>query len=227
MSEARPVPEASGTSHVTLVTGFDAYNGAEVNPSGEIARALDGTTIGGLGVVGRVFPVSAARTPELLRGAIDEVDPEVVLMFGVWPGRAVFSIERVAVNVLDFPYPDNEGAQLVDAPVLEGGPAAYLSTVPVKAVVEAWRAAGIPGAVSETAGTYLCNQSFYAVLDHTSSRDVPVGFVHIPTVPSEASRKDPPQASLPLTTLVEGAKVALEAIAAARRAKNRAAAPTT
>jgi pyroglutamyl-peptidase len=195
------------------VTGFDAYNGARENPSGDIARALDGSEIEGLQVVGRVFPVSAASTPALLRAAIDEVDPAVVLLFGVWPGRPVLAVERIAVNVLDFPYPDNDGARIVDHPVVERGPDAFLSTAPVKAMAEAWRAAGIPGVLSESAGTYLCNQSYYVALEHTASRDVPVAFVHIPTVPAEAARKDPPQPSLPLTTLVEGAKVALAALA--------------
>ena len=198
------------------MTGFEAYNGAEVNPSGEIARSLDGQVIGGMNVVGRVFPVSAGRTPALLRDAVDEADPEVILMIGVWPGRAAFSIERIAVNVVDFAFPDNEGAQIVDGPVIKGGPDAYLTTVPVKAFTDAWRAVGLPGVVSESAGTYLCNQSFYVVLDHTSLRGVPVAFVHIPTVPSEASRKNPPEASLPLATLVEGATVAVEALASSR-----------
>jgi pyroglutamyl-peptidase len=98
--------------------------------------------------------------------------------------------------------------------VLAGGPAAFLSTVPVKAVATAWRSAGLPGEVSNTAGTYLCNQSFYTALNHTFATGTPVAFVHVPTILSEGSRHDPPQVSMSLATLVEGASVALQAIAA-------------
>jgi pyroglutamyl-peptidase len=197
---------------VALLTGFEPYNGSEVNPSGEVARALDSSVIRGVRVVGRLLPVSAATTPGCVRAAIDDVEPDVVLMLGVWPGRHAFSIERIAVNVLDFPFPDNDGAKLADLPVIEDGPAAFFSTAPVRVIADAWREVALPGGVSNTAGTYLCNQSFYAALHHTAGSGLPVAFVHIPTVPSEASRHDPPLPSMALATLLQGVTVALETL---------------
>jgi pyroglutamyl-peptidase len=196
-----------------LVTGFQPYNEGEVNPSGELATALDGEDVAGLEVVGRVLPVSAASTPEAVRAAIDEVAPALVLMFGVWPGRHALTIERVAVNVLDFPYPDNDGAQPQDLPIAEDCPAAFLTPVFLRAVVEDWLAAGLPGAISYTAGTYVCNLSYYTALRHTEESGLPVAFVHVPTVPSEAARHEPPLPSMPLATLLEGARIAVSAIA--------------
>jgi pyroglutamyl-peptidase len=219
LNEIDAVRAAPTEPLTALVTGFEPYRGAERNPSGEIARALDGVEIDGLRVVGRVFPVSAEATPAALRGAIDEVEPDVVLLLGVWPGRGALTAERIAINVLDFPFPDNDGAQPVDIPVEAGGPAAILSTVPVRAIAESWREHGLPGAVSNTAGAYLCNQSFYTALRHTAARPVPVGFVHIPTIPSEAARHDPPHPSMSIETLLEGVRVALLAIAADARAR--------
>ena len=195
------------------MTGFEPYNRAEINPSGEIVASLDGSSIGDLEAVGRLLPVSASKTPPAVRAAIDEVAPTLVLMLGVWPGRQALSIERVAINVLDFPYPDNDGAQPHDAPVDADGPAAYLTSIALRAVIEDWRDAGLPGVISDTAGTYVCNQSYYTALRHTAGTGTPVAFVHVPTVPSEAARREPPLPSMPLPSLVEGARVALAAIA--------------
>jgi pyroglutamyl-peptidase len=212
--EREPLRARPPTTRVLLLTGFEPYNGAEINPSGEIVRELDGTEIGGIRIVGRQLPVSSAVAPGVLRSAIDELEPSAVLMLGVWPGRSVLTVERLAVNVLDFPFPDNDGRQPIDTPVTRGGAAAFFSTVPVRAVAGAWHAADLPGAVSNTAGTYLCNQAFYVALEHTAPTKLQVAFVHIPTVPSEASRHDPPHPSMALSTLIEGVTVAVEAIAA-------------
>lgn len=208
-----PAAPGGGVTRRALVTGFPPYNRGEINPSGEVATALDGEDVAGLEAVGRVLPVSAASTPKAVRAAIDEVAPSLVLMLGVWPGRQALTIERVAVNVLDFPFPDNDGAQPQDLAIAEHGPAAFLSPVVLRAVVDGWRAAGLPGAISNTAGTYVCNLSYYTALRHTEGWGLPVAFVHVPTVPAEAARHEPPLPSMPLPTLVEGARIAVSAIA--------------
>lgn len=204
---------------IALVTGFEPYRGAERNPSGELADALDGADEAGVRVVGRVFPVSAAGTPVALQRTIDDVVPDLVLLLGVWPGRSALAAERVAVNILDFPFPDNDGAQPVDIPVDPDGPPALFSTASVRAIADAWQEHGLPGGVSNTAGAYLCNQTFYTALLHTAARELPVAFVHIPTIPSEAARHDPPLPSMSIDTLLEGVRVALHAIAADLRAR--------
>jgi len=199
-----------------LLTGFEPYDGAERNPSGEVARALDGALVGGFTVTAHVLPVSSARAPQALRAAIDELHPHLLLMLGVWPGRAGFTVERVAVNVCDFPVPDNDGARPVDEPVIVGGPAAFLASIPIRRVLDAWREHSLPGAVSNSAGTYLCNQGFYVALAHAAPDGPAVGFIHIPNLPAESARRNPIEPSLPLETLVEGVQVAIVALAGER-----------
>jgi pyroglutamyl-peptidase len=191
-----------------LVTGFGPFGSVERNPSELIASELDGADLAGHPVVGRVLPVSAERTPVAVRETIAEVDPSLVLLLGVAPGRSALAAERVAVNVLDFDQPDNDGEQPVDVPIRAGGPAAYFSTLPVRVIVRAWQAAGIPGYVSDTAGTYLCNAALYSALDRLNG--VPAGFVHLPSLPDEAARQQPPQPSMTLETMLEGVRIALE-----------------
>jgi pyroglutamyl-peptidase len=196
-----------------LLTGFEPYNGALRNPSGEIARELNGSAVGGATVVGRVLPVSAARAPLALRTTISEVAPTLILLLGLWPGRHAFQVERVALNMLDFPFPDNDGSQPVDQSIVDSGPAARLARCRVRAVADAWREAGLPGVVSNSAGTYVCNLSFYVALEHTESDGIPVAFVHIPSTTEQAAAESPPQAGLPLPTLVDGVLTALATLA--------------
>jgi pyroglutamyl-peptidase len=194
-----------------LLTGFPAFAEVQRNPSELIVSALDGTTIGGAGVAGRMLPVSAARTTGAVRAAIADTDPDLVLLLGVAPGRSGLTIERTAVNLLDFYAPDNDGAQPVDVAITPGGPAAYFATVPLRAIVDAWTAAGIPGAISESAGLYLCNAAMYAALESTAPAGPPAGLLHLPSLPDEAARLGEPQAGMPLEAQIEGVRVALAA----------------
>jgi pyroglutamyl-peptidase len=190
-----------------LVTGFGPFGEVSRNPSELIAAELDDTQVAGEKVVGRVLPVSAARTPTAVREAIAELDPSLVVLLGVAPGRAALAAERVALNVFDFQDPDNDGEQPIDVPIRPEGPAAYFSTLPLRAIVQAWQEAGIPGYVSDTAGTYLCNAAMYSALDLCLG--TPAGFVHIPSLPEEAAKKNPPAPSMTLETMTEGVRIAI------------------
>lgn len=192
-----------------LLTGFPRYADAERNPSEHIVAALDGSVIGGAEVVGRMLPVSAERTPGAVRDAIAETSPCLVLLLGVAPGRAGLSIERTAVNLFDFPMPDNDGVELVGVPIEASGPVAYFATLPLREIVAAWGAAGIPGCISDTAGLYLCNAAMYSALHITGGP--PAGFLHLPSLPDEAARQRIPQPSMALETQIQGVRVALEA----------------
>jgi len=194
-----------------LLTGFGPFANVERNPSELIVSELSGSRIGEHEVVGRVLPVSAENTPRALRAALDEVEPTLALMLGVAPGRAALSIERVAVNVFDFPEPDNDGERPVDVPIEADGPDAYFATLPVRAIVAAWHEAGIPGYLSDTAGTYLCNTAMYTALHATVDGRLPAGFLHLPSLPDEVAGSRSPAPSMPLATQVEGTRVALEA----------------
>ncbi|CAM5565392.1 Pyrrolidone-carboxylate peptidase OS=Rhodanobacter lindaniclasticus OX=75310 GN=pcp PE=3 SV=1 [Rhodanobacter lindaniclasticus] len=136
-----------------LLTGFDPFGGETVNPSWEAARALHGRRIGGHRVVARQMPTQFAASLRLLRAALRETTPAIVLGVGQAGGRTQLSLERVAINLQDARIPDNAGAQPIDEPVIAGAPAAYFSTLPLKAMLAALHEAGVPTGISHTAGT--------------------------------------------------------------------------
>lgn len=190
-----------------LVTGFEPFGGETRNPSQEIALALDGRRVGGHPVVGAVLPCVFGRSLAELRRLLRRHRPVVVLCLGQAGGRPDLTPERVAVNVNDARIPDNAGAQPVDTPVVRGGPVAYWSTLPVKAIVAALRARRWPASVSHSAGTFVCNHVFYGLMHALRrSRTTRAGFLHVPFLPEQAGED---QASLPLGTLIEAVELAL------------------
>ncbi len=118
------------------------------------------------------------------------------------------TVERVAINVIDAHIPDNAGQQPIDRVIVEGGPAAYFSTLPIKAIVEGIREAGIPAVVSQTAGTFVCNQLMYGLLHQLAERPVRAGFIHIPYLPEQAVNH-PGVASMSLQTTILALEMAL------------------
>lgn len=192
-----------------LVTGFEPFGGEQVNPSALAAQALDGRVVEGRRVVAVVLPCVFGAATLALERAIEETDPELVLCVGQAGGRAALSLERVAINVDDAPIADNAGARPVDRPIAEDGPAAYFSTLPIKAVAAALRAAGLPAEVSQTAGTFVCNHVFYGLMRALAARPgVRGGFVHVPLLPEQAARSGGAP-SLPLERIVRGLEVVL------------------
>jgi len=209
-----------------LVTGFEPFDGEAVNPAQEIARALDGTTIAGHRVVGAVLPTEFTTALPALRRLLRVHSPMVVIALGLAGGRAEIAIERVAVNLIDARIADNAGAQPVDERVLKRGPNAYFSTLPVKAMLERLLAAGIPAALSQSAGTFVCNQVFYG-LSHAIARRKAVrgGFVHVPYLPVQAAR-NPGAPSLPLQTMIEAIRLCIDTALTVRRDAHFAAGTT-
>lgn len=188
-----------------LVTGFEPFGGDERNPSQEIARALDGRRIAGRRIVGVVLPCVFGQANLLLRRRLRACRPELVVCLGLAAGRAEITPERIAINVDDARLPDNAGCRPIDCPVVRGGPAAYWSTLLVKAIVAALRRRGFPAGVSQTAGTFVCNHVFYGLM-HALRREPGVrgGFVHVPQLPEQAPANGP---GLPLATQVEAIRV--------------------
>jgi pyroglutamyl-peptidase len=163
------------------VTGFEPFGGAAGNPSQDVVRALDGALLAdGARLHGVVLPVSFARAPMLLLDALDALQPVLVLALGLARRRDAISLERVALNLCDASEPDNDGLQPVEAPVLPGGPPALFATLPLRAMLAALRNAGLPAALSLSAGSYVCNQLMYRLLHALQGRGVPAGFVHLP-----------------------------------------------
>jgi pyroglutamyl-peptidase len=121
----------------------------------------------------------------------------------------MLALERVAINVLDFPIPDNEGSQPAGEPVVEDGPAAYFATLPIKAILTAWQEAGLPGYVSNTAGTYVCNQTFYTSLHLSGDPGYRAGLIHVPYMPEQAAGIEGGAPSIALALMVEAVEIAL------------------
>jgi pyroglutamyl-peptidase len=193
-----------------LVTGFDPFGGDRINPSSLAVGRLQ-KRIGGISVHTAELPTSYARSAAVLRAAVDQVRPDMVLCVGQAGGRTELSLERVAINVQDARIRDNDSDQPIDRPVVEGGPAAHFATLPIKACVAALRDAGLPAGVSNTAGTFVCNHVFYALMDMVRGRSEPVrgGFLHIPYIPEQASRLGGAP-SMALDDIVRGIGIILE-----------------
>ena len=192
-----------------LLTAFEPFGGETTNPSWLLAQALDGETLAGWTVQAVQLPCVFARSGTALNEALQRWQPGLVLALGQAQGRCDLSMERVAINVMDARIADNAGAQPLDEPVSPGSPAAYFSSLPIKAMVAAARTAGVPASVSQSAGTFVCNQVFYLLMAALQQRPgVRGGFMHVPLLPEQAVRF-PGQASLPLNILVAGTRAAL------------------
>src|SRR3954464_10412805 len=191
-----------------LVTGFEPFGGETSNPSQDIALALDGRTIAGRPVLGAVIPCVFGQSRHEMVRLLRAHEPSVVICLGLANGRTEITPERVAINVDDARIPDSAGAQPIDAPVGRSGPPAYWSRLPIKAIVAALRAKKIPAAVSQTAGTFVCNHVFYALMHALRwQRGVRGGFIHVPALPEQEKAGEP---SLPLATMIEAIACAVE-----------------
>lgn len=201
---------------VILVTGFEAFDTHTANPSEELAKAVDGRQVGAALVRSATLPVHHARATERVAGLLGETNPAAVLHLGLAAGRARVGLERVALNVLDYPIPDAEGRRLRDEPCVPGGPAAYFSTLPLRAMLEALTAEGIPAYVSDTAGTYLCNQTMYATLHAVAARGLRAraGFVHFPLLPGMVAASGLDQPSMDFGLMLRALEVMLREVAA-------------
>lgn len=192
-----------------LLTGFEPFGGESVNPSWQVAEALHGQTVAGATVSSLCLPCVFDRSRALLEAALDAHRPRVVLALGLAASRSEISVERVAINVDDARIADNAGARPVDVPVVAGAPAAYFATLPIKAIVAALVQAGLPAAVSQSAGTYVCNHVFYGLLHALrGSPAVRAGFIHLPLLTAQAVGRGG-AGGLALEAMVHGVRVAL------------------
>ncbi len=191
-----------------LLMGFEPFDQDLVNPSWEAVRRLDGVELAvDVRVVARQLPCAFATVGECLTQLIDALQPAMVIATGLGPGRSVISFERVAINMNDARIPDNLGEQPIDTPVVADGPAAYFTTLPIKAMVKAVREAGIGASVSQTAGTFVCNQVFYLLQHALAATAVRSGFIHVPYLPEQVVVSGQP--SMAVATVVEALKVAM------------------
>ena len=189
-----------------LLTGFEPFGTATSNPSGEIVKQISGDNI-----VTAILPVAYAQSAEALRGLIEHHKPDVVICLGQAEGRTQITPERIAINLDDARLADNEGVTRIDEPILVDGPVAYVSTLPIKEFVTVINAAGVPAAVSLSAGTFLCNHIFYVAQDALRGTKVRSGFVHVPLMDSQAP-EFPGLPTMPLDQMVKAVRAMLEVL---------------
>jgi pyroglutamyl-peptidase len=201
----RPLPRV-------LLTGFDPFgddrlNPSPMNPSGLAVRALHGKRIKGHQVVAAELPCVFGASITELRALMRAHQPALVICVGQAGGRSAVSLERVAINVNDARIPDNVDAQPIDTPVVACGPAAYFSTLPIKAMVQALQNADVPAEVSQTAGTFVCNHVFYGLMHALATqrglKKTCGGFIHVPFLPEQGTP------SLPLEILINALRLAV------------------
>ncbi|MCD8382988.1 MAG: pyroglutamyl-peptidase I [Clostridiales bacterium] len=193
-----------------LVTGFEPFGGETVNPSWEAVRRLP-ERIGGAELTVIQLPTAFQRGEQTLLRALKTCRPELALCVGLAGGRRGLTLERVAINLRDARIPDNDGLQPEDQPVRPDGPAARFATLPVKAVVQGLTQAGIPASVSYTAGTYVCNDILYTLLDWQAREtpDARGGFLHLPYTREQAAEKGENVPGMPLEEMVRGLALAI------------------
>ena len=195
-----------------LLTGFEPFGGERINPAKEAVKLVK-DEIKGAQIVKCYVPVVFGKAIETVHEAMKKENPDAVLLIGQAGGRYEITPERVAINCDDGRIPDNEGNQPVDQPVKADGPAAYFSTLPIKKMVEYMKAANVPAAVSNTAGTYVCNHLMYGVLYYLDKEfpDTIGGLMHVPFLHEQVMNKKE-TASLSKDDVVKGIEASLEAI---------------
>ena len=189
-----------------LLTGFEPFGKATLNPSGEIVKQISGENI-----VTAILPVAYAQSAERLMQLIAEHNPEVVICLGQAEGRTQITPERIAINLDDARLADNEGVTRNEMPILLDGPVAYESTLPIKEMVKAINNTGVPAAVSLSAGAFLCNHVFYVAQDHFKGTKVRSGFVHVPLM-DEQAEEFPGLPTMPLEQMVTAVRAMLEVL---------------
>ena len=189
-----------------LLTGFEPFGNATNNPSAEIVKQISMEN-----VFTAILPVAYTKSAEHLLALIAEHNPDVVICLGQAEGRTQITPEKVAINLDDARLADNEGVLRSDVKILEGGPDAYFSTLPVKDIVEAIKAKGVPAVVSLSAGAFLCNHVFYVAQNKFAGTNVRSGFVHVPLMDSQAP-EFPGLPTMPLDQMVTAVRAMLEVL---------------
>lgn len=191
-----------------LVTGFDPFGGASVNPAREAVLHLP-DAVGGYEIAKLEIPTVFGLAAETVLQAAEELRPHAILCVGQAGGRDAMTPEAVAINLREASIPDNAGNMPVNTPVIEGAPAAYFATIPVRDMVAAMKDRGIPARLSYSAGAFVCNDLLYTLLHHYSGTDVQVGFIHVPYLPHQAKEGG---ASMALEEIVTGLTAAVRAL---------------
>jgi pyroglutamyl-peptidase len=200
---------------VILVTGFEPFAKHTMNPAQELAKLLDGRWFGGCAVASAVLPVHHREASQHVSLLLAELAPVAVVHLGLAESRSRLALERAALNVMDYRIPDNAGYRAEGEPCADQGPAAYFSSLPLPEMLAALLAEGIPAYISNTAGTFLCNQTLYGTLHEIAMRELNTraGFIHLPLLPAMVAAGGLDQPSMDLPLMLRGVEIALTIVA--------------
>lgn len=195
-----------------LLTAFDPFGEEKINPALEAVKLVK-NKIAEIDIVKLEVPTVFGKSIEIVTKAIEKEKPDFVLCIGQAGGRAAITPERVAININDARIPDNEGNQPIDEAIFADGETAYFSTLPVKSIVEEIKKEGLPSSLSNSAGTYVCNQLMYGVLYTLDKhyKGAKGGFIHVPYIPEQTVNK-PDKPSMALSDIVRGLETAIKII---------------
>ena len=199
------------------MTCFGDWAGSSANPSKTVAEALDGATVGDATIGTVIVPNFFDKMVGVVTDEIDRISPDMVIMMGEYGGRSMITVERIAQNLIDatrYDMGDDSDSRPQDKPVVTGGPAAYYATLPIRAMVQAMRRAGVPADISDTAATFGCNLLMYGVLHHIAKKRLPIraGWIHLPALPVTAALEiNLGMPSMSAETQVHGVRVAAAA----------------
>lgn len=195
-----------------LITGFDPFGGEDTNPSEDVLRMLP--EIPGAEIRKRILPTAFGTAASILCNAVESFQPDAVVCLGQAGGRAGITVERVAINVRDASLPDNMKKQPVDEPIVPDGETAYFATLPIKAIVKKIDAAGIKASVSNSAGTFVCNDVLYSLLYFASTKypKMKCGFIHLPYTREQVKDKPAGTEFMNMENILRGVIIALETI---------------
>lgn len=197
-----------------FVTGFEPFGKHAINPSRELTNMLPETIDGAINLKKAILPVDHQRAPKILLDHVHRWNPDIVLCFGLAPERTKICFERVAINLMDFRIPDNEGVKISETPIISDGPNAYFSNLPVRVLHSKLLDENIPARISLSAGSYLCNQVFYTLMHEieTCQLNIKAGFIHLPPLLQDESRSESHSHILDMETMTSAAKLIIKTL---------------
>ncbi len=197
-----------------LISGFTTFHYHRINPSEELVRAIENEVFDGVNLTTCVLPVDQNQAPKQLLAHYQHCQPDGVLLLGLASGRHKISLERVAINLMDFNMPDNAGLLLKEQPIISEGPAAYFTTLPLRQILAALYTNNIPAEISLSAGSFICNQVFYVIMHEISIGQKPVkaGFIHLPALPEISNSASDKTPLIPLDQMVQAVRIIINQI---------------
>jgi pyroglutamyl-peptidase len=201
-----------------LISGFEPFGKMSINPTEELLKEAVNFEIENVEISTVLLPVNYDQCADELIAKIEEVNPDAVISCGLAAGRTAITPERIGINIKDTgsgdPYPDNRGIIPTDELIDKDGPDGLFSTLPNRLIEENLKAQHIPAAISNSAGTFICNNTLYAVLNYIRKNNLPIkaGFIHFPAS-TEMSARNPALPSLPQEVMTSALKVVIQTCA--------------